>query len=162
MCGRKVVQFVPNNFSQAIRLFTEDIPIDTFLVTVSPMDRNGYFTFGTNNDYTATVARLARRLIIEVNQRMPRVFGGSLLHVSEVDASVEHDASLPTLGTKPISAAGHQNSQLMAGLVPSGACLQIGIGGLPDAVCAALAGSARSCRASRAPCPHRAPTSSTW
>lgn len=138
--GRKVVQFVPNNFSQAIRLFTDNIPIDTFLVTVSPMDRNGYFTFGTNNDYTATVARLARRLVVEVNPHMPRVFGRSLLHLSEVDAIVEHDAPLPTLSTKPISAAEQKISQLVAELVTDGACLQMGIGGLPDAVCAALAG----------------------
>lgn len=137
--GRKVVNFVPNNFSQAIRLFTDNIAIDTFIVTVSPMDRFGYFTFGTNNDYTASVARLARRLIIEVNPQMPRVFGRSLLHVSEVDAIIEHEEPLPILGSKPISAAEQQISSLVAELITDGACLQMGIGGLPDAVCAALA-----------------------
>lgn len=136
--GRKVVQFIPNNFSQAIRLFTDSIPLDTFLVTVSPMDRNGYFTFGTNNDYTATVARRARRLVVEVNRHMPRVFGRSLLHVSEVDGIVEHDVPLPTMTTKAIGPAEQQISGLVADLVPDGACLQMGIGGLPDAVCSAL------------------------
>jgi acyl-CoA hydrolase len=70
---RKVVYYVPNSFSQSIRFFTEHIHVDTFLVTVSPMDRNGYFTFGTNNDYTSTAARQAKRLIVEVNRHMPRV-----------------------------------------------------------------------------------------
>jgi itaconate CoA-transferase len=68
--------------------------IDAFLVTVSPMDRHGYFTFGTNNDYTSTAARAAKRLIVEVNQHMPRAFGRSQLHISEVAAIVENEAPL--------------------------------------------------------------------
>jgi itaconate CoA-transferase len=51
--GRKVLTYVPSNFQQAARLLTEHIGIDTFLVTVSPMDRHGYFTFGTGNDYSS-------------------------------------------------------------------------------------------------------------
>ena len=94
---RKVVYYVPNSFSQSIRFFTEHIRVDAFLVTVSPMDRNGYFTFGTNNDYTSSAARQAKRLIVEVNRHMPRVFGRSLLHISEVDAIVENDVPLLTL-----------------------------------------------------------------
>jgi len=100
--NRKVVYFVPNSFSQSIRFFTEHIELDTFLVTVSPMDRNGYFTFGTNNDYTSTAARAAKRLVVEVNQHMPRVFGRSLLHISEVAAIVENDAPLLALKERPI------------------------------------------------------------
>src|ERR1700689_2101323 len=71
---RKVVYYVPNSFSQSVRFFTEHIPVDTFLVTVSPMDKDGYFTFGTNNDYTSSVARHAGRLLVEVNCHMPRVW----------------------------------------------------------------------------------------
>jgi itaconate CoA-transferase len=78
---RKVVYYVPNSFSQSVRFFTDHIHVDTFLVTVSPMDRNGYFTFGTNNDYTSSAARQAKRLILEVNRHMPRVFGHSSLHI---------------------------------------------------------------------------------
>ena len=70
--GRKVVFFVPTSFSGSVRLFAEAIPVDTFIVTVSPMDENGYFTFGTNNDYTSSVARQAKHLIVEVNPNMPR------------------------------------------------------------------------------------------
>ena len=51
--GRKVLTYVPSNFSQAPRLLTEHVAIDTFLVTVSPMDRHGYFTLGTGNDYSS-------------------------------------------------------------------------------------------------------------
>jgi itaconate CoA-transferase len=136
--GRKVVFFMPNHFSEAIRIFSESIPVETFLVTVSPMDRNGYFTFGTNNDYTATVARQAGRLLVEVNRHMPRVFGQSLLHVREVDAIIEHDELLPVLATKPITAEEQEISTRIAELVPERACLQMGIGGLPNAVCSEL------------------------
>jgi itaconate CoA-transferase len=68
--GRKVVNFIPTSFSASVRLFAESIPVDTCIVTVSPMDEHGYFTFGTNNDYTSSVARQATRLIVEVNPNM--------------------------------------------------------------------------------------------
>ncbi|KKJ08655.1 acetyl-CoA hydrolase/transferase family protein [Burkholderia gladioli] len=137
--GRKVVFFVPNSFSQAPRLFADHIPVDTMLVMVSPMDRNGYFTFGTNNDYTSTVARSARRLIVEVNPNMPRVFGRSLLHISEVDAIVESHDPLPELHPKPAGVLEQAIGERIAELVSDGACLQMGIGALPNAVCGALA-----------------------
>ncbi|MBB2931261.1 acetyl-CoA hydrolase/transferase family protein [Paraburkholderia silvatlantica] len=136
--GRKVVYFVPNAFSQSPRLFQEHIPVDTMLVMVSPMDENGYFTFGTNNDYTSGVARAAGRLIVEVNPNMPRVFGDSLLHVSEVDHIVESDHPLPELGAKSASDTDQVIGELIAELVTDGACLQMGIGALPNAVCSAL------------------------
>jgi itaconate CoA-transferase len=112
--------------------------MDAMLVMVSPMDANGYFTFGTNNDYTSGVARAAQRLIVEVNPNMPRVFGDSLLHVSEVDAIVESNQPLPEL--RPKAAAEHDRtiSASIAELVTDGACLQMGIGALPNAVCNAL------------------------
>ncbi len=135
---RKVVYFVPNTFSQSPRLFEEHIPVDAMLVMVSPMDENGYFTFGTNNDYTSGVARAAGRLIVEVNPNMPRVFGASLLHVSEVDAIVESDRPLPEITPKPASAIDKVISSFIAEMVTDGACLQMGIGALPNAVCSAL------------------------
>jgi itaconate CoA-transferase len=135
---RKVVYYVPNSFSQSIRFFTEHIRVDAFLVTVSPMDRNGYFTFGTNNDYTSSAARQARRLIVEVNRHMPRVFGRSLLHISEVDAIVENDVPLLTLNPRPIHEHERKIGQRIAELIPDRACLQVGVGGVPSGVCEAL------------------------
>jgi itaconate CoA-transferase len=138
--NRKVVYFVPNAFSQSIRFFTEHIHLDTFLVTVSPMDRKGYFTFGTNNDYTSTAARQAKRLIVEVNQHMPRVFGRSQLHVSEVAAIVENDVPLLALKERPIQEHERKLGARVAELIPDRACLQIGVGGVPSGVCEALMG----------------------
>ncbi len=139
--GRKVVNYVPSNFHQAPRLLTDEIGIDTFVHTVSPMDRHGYFSFGTGNDYSTKVARSAKRLIVEVNENMPRVQGeGAALHVSEVDAIVENHVPLLELPSRGATAEDEMISRAIAELVPDGACLQMGVGALPNLVCAALTG----------------------
>ena len=94
--GRKLVSFVPCHFSQLPRVVTEVVKPDTFIVTVSPMDRSGHFSLGTNNDFASTAARCAGRLVVEVNRNMPRVFGQSQLHLDEVDAIVENHVPLLT------------------------------------------------------------------
>jgi itaconate CoA-transferase len=137
--GRKVLTYVPSNFHQAARLLTEHVGIDTFLVTVSPMDRHGYFTFGTGNDYSSKVARAAGHLIVEVNEHMPRVYGSlAQLHVSEVDAIVENHVPLLEL---PVHQTGPEDAaigKMIADMVPDGACLQMGVGALPNLVCSQL------------------------
>ena len=139
--GRKVINYVPNNFHQAPQLLIDEIGIDTFVCTVSPMDRHGYFSFGTGNDYSTKVARAAKRLIVEVNQNMPRVNGaGAELHVSEVDAIVENHVPLLELPSRGASAEDEVISRIIAELVPDGACLQMGVGSLPDLVCTELGG----------------------
>ena len=130
---RKVLTYVPSNFSQSPRLLTEHVGIDTFLVTVSPMDRHGYFTLGTGNDYSGKVARAARHLIVEVNDHMPRVYGSlAQLHVSEVEAIVENHVPLPEL---PVLQSGPEDAaigKMIAEMVPDGACLQMGVGGAAE------------------------------
>ena len=138
--GRMPIEFVPVAFSESSRLLSERVALEALVTTVSPMDRNGWFTFGTSNDYGTTAARSAKRLIVEVNPRMPRVFGESLLHVSEVEAIVENEtplfeATYPDPETEDETIAG-----IVAGLIDDGACLQMGIGTLPNAVCARLEG----------------------
>jgi itaconate CoA-transferase len=132
------IEFVPVAFSEAPRLIADRVPLDSFIVTVSPMDRHGWFTFGVGNDYGSSAARSAKRLIVEVNPNMPRVFGDALLHVSEVDAIVEHEAPLLELEVRAPSAEEWTIARTVAGMIEEGACLQMGIGGIPDAVCALL------------------------
>jgi len=126
--------YVPNHFHQVPRLMRENLDIDVTVTMVSPMDRSGHFSFGTSNDYTSTVARCCKRLIVEVNKNMPRVFGDSLLHISEVDAVVEHTSPLTEFkwpGPRPGDDA---IGGLVAELVPDGATLQLGFGGLPNVI----------------------------
>jgi itaconate CoA-transferase len=136
---RKVINYVPNNFHHAPRLLIDEIGIDTFVCTVSPMDRHGYFSFGTGNDYSTKVGRAAKRLIVEVNKNMPRVNGaGAELHVSEVTALVENDVPLLELPVREPAPEDEVIGRTIASLVPDGACLQMGVGALPNLVCAEL------------------------
>ena len=132
------IEFVPLAFSESPRLLSEHVQLDACVTTVSAMDRHGWFTFGTSNDYTTTAARCAKRLIVEVNPNMPRVFGDSLLHVSEVDAIVENARPLPEISCGLASAEEQAIAAIIAGMIDDGACIQMGIGTLPAAVCALL------------------------
>ena len=137
----KFLNYVPNNFHQSPRLLIEEAQVDTFVCTVSAMDRHGYMSFGTGNDYSTAVARAAKRLIVEVNPHMPRVFGsGAALHVSEVTAIVEHEAPLLELPVRSGSDTDRTIAKTIAAMVPDGACLQMGVGALPNLVCGELRG----------------------
>ncbi len=136
--GRKVINFVPVAFSDAPRLLSRHVALDTFVTVVSPMDRHGYFSFGANNDYASTAARAARRTIVEVNEHMPRVFGDSMIHVSEVDAIVENHAPLFEMPERAPSPEEEAIGDIIAEMIPDAACLQMGIGALPNVVCQRL------------------------
>ena len=133
----QAIEFVPVAFSESPRLLARR-GLDACVTMVSPMDRHGFFTFGTANDYTSAAARSARRLIVEVNPQMPRVMGERPLHVSEVDAIVEHASPLTEVGEAELAPEDEAIAEIVAGMIDDGACLQMGIGNLPSAVCARL------------------------
>jgi itaconate CoA-transferase len=129
-----VADFVPCYLWQLPTVFSDVIHMDVFMITVSPMDRHGYFSLGTSCDYASTVARDCDMLLVEVNENMPRVFGDNLIHISDVDAVVENHAPLIELEDRPISEKDRIIGTKIAEMVPDGACLQFGIGGIPNAV----------------------------
>ena len=133
-----LAQFIPNHFHQIPRLLTEFIGVDVCVTMVSPMDRSGHFSFGTANGFVTAAARAARVLIVEVNRFMPRVFGESALHISEVDAIVENHEPLLTLSEPDPRPEDEIIGKAIAEMVPDGACLQLGFGSLPNAVAAYL------------------------
>lgn len=134
----KLIEFVPVAFSGSSQLLRENVDLDACVTMVSPMDKHGYFTFGTSNDYTSTAARTARQLIVEVNPQMPRVFGKSRLHISEVHAIVENSTPLIETGNAAPTAEDEAIASFIDQFVDDGACLQMGIGNLPAAMCAKL------------------------
>ncbi len=136
--GKKYINFVPVSFSQYPQLLSETIGIDTFLVTVAPMDEFGYFNLGIHGDYAIEVARNAKTLIVEVNENMPRTTGNTLLHISEIDALVEHTAPLLEDVSRPGDELDRKIGQTIAEMIPDRATLQFGIGGVPNAVCESL------------------------
>jgi itaconate CoA-transferase len=114
------------------------VGIDAFIMMVAPMDKAGFFSCGTNGDYTIPTARVAKKLIIEVNPKMPRVFGDSSVHISAVDAIVENESPLFTVPFREITKLDETIGKYIVEMVPDRATLQIGIGGVPNAICKAL------------------------
>lgn len=129
-----VDQFVPCNFHEVPRLCNDFMEIDVCVTTVSPMDKSGFFSFGTVNDYTSTAARSSKTLVVEVNTHMPRVFGDSLLHVTEVDAIVENDVPIVEVAPAETQPEDEVIGRTISEMVPDGACLQLGFGGIPNTV----------------------------
>lgn len=126
--------FVPSYLHQIPRLCSEFMDIDTVITTVSPMDKAGFFSFGTGNDYISTAARCGKRVIVEVNRYMPRVFGDSQIHISDIDGIVEYDTPLLELPVPEEKPEDRIIGPMLAEMVPDGATIQLGIGGLPNAV----------------------------
>lgn len=130
-----LVQFIPSYLHQIPKFLRENMTVDVCVTTVSPMDKAGYFSFGTANDLTSTAALLARTLIVEVNRNMPRVFGDSMVHISEVDAVVENHVPLLQMAPPEAREQDAVIGRRIAEIVPDHAVLQLGIGGLPNAIC---------------------------
>lgn len=126
--------FVPNYFHQIPRLIKDFMQIDVTVAAVSPMDKAGYFTFGTANDFTSTAARHCKKLVVEVNEHIPRIFGDSLLHISEVDAIVENH--VPLFETVPQEPDSEDEiiGRIVAEMVPDAATIQLGAGNVPNAI----------------------------
>jgi itaconate CoA-transferase len=140
LVGLGLNYFVANDFHEVPRLITDFMDLDLVVTTVSPMDNSGHFSFGLVNDYTSTAARHCKRLVVEVNPRMPRVFGDSLLHVSEVDAIVEHEEAIPEVLPGDVKPEAEIIGKAIAEMVPDGATIQLGFGAIPAAVGAYLGG----------------------
>jgi acyl-CoA hydrolase len=118
-------------------------PADIAILKTCPMDRNGYFNLGPTNLWHRAIVERARIVIVETSESMPHVFGSeAAIHLSEVDYIVEGDrAPMPELPNPRPTEVERAVARLIAGEVEDGACLQIGIGGMPNAVCALLAES---------------------
>jgi itaconate CoA-transferase len=121
--GKKILSYVPAYFYQMPRLFAEFIRLDTFVITVSPMDKAGYFSLGTNNDYASTAIRSTRNVIVEVNRNMPRVFGESLVHVTEVHSIVENHVPLLESAARPPEPEDDAIGKTVAEMIPDGATI---------------------------------------
>lgn len=134
------VEFISSSFQQVPRVLTHEVGVDTLVATVSSMDAEGNFSFGTNPDYSVAVANTAKRVILEVNPNMPHTGGRSTIHVSRVTAIVEHDVPLLAVPEVAPRAEDRAIGGYIAEMVRDGATLQMGIGALPNAVCEALAG----------------------
>jgi acyl-CoA hydrolase len=132
-----VADYVPSHLSEIPRLLRRlDPPLDAALLTVAPPDEHGLLSVGVEVLASLAAAECARRVIVQVNTRMPRVLGNTFLNVSDVAAIVEADEELPELPSEPPTEIEQAIARHVWGLVPAEATLQLGIGGVPDAVLA--------------------------
>ena len=138
--GRKVVQqgiytYVPNNYSTVPGYWRECMPVlNVFYCQVSPMDKHGYFTAGMAAAEVPAMKEKADIILLEVNDKMPRVMGNNLIHISEVTALCEVSQELVTLPDTPLTDIDKKIGGMIADEVPNGATIQLGIGGVPNAV----------------------------
>src|SRR5690348_3483308 len=127
--------YIPIHLSEVEGLFESGaMPLDVALIQVSPPDSHGFCSFGVGVDTTLTAAKCARHVIAQVNNYMPRTYGDSYIHVSEIDAVVEWSQRLCEFKPPVITDMHVAVARNVAGLIEDGAVLQTGIGGLPDAV----------------------------
>ena len=127
--------FTPVFLSEIPSLFrTGILPLNVAMISVTPPDEHGFCSFGVEVGTTKPAAEAARIVIAEVNKQMPRTLGDSFIHVSQLDHIVEVDYPIPEAPQGGSSAEHLQIGQNIAGLIPDGATLQMGIGSIPDAV----------------------------
>lgn len=131
--------YIPIFLSEIPLLFRRRIlPIDVALVQVSPPDAHGYCSLGASVDVALPAIETAKYIVAEVNPRVPRTHGDGILHVSRIHAAIATDAPICAAHDRVISPEEQQIGKFVAGLVENGATLQMGIGGVPDAVLAEL------------------------
>jgi acyl-CoA hydrolase len=127
--------YVPIFLHQIPRLFQERIvPLDVAMVQVSPPDEHGFLSLGVEILASKAACAMAGTVIVQVNERMPRVLGDSFLHVSRVQCVVEATEPLPTLVPEEATEVERAIGRHVVGLIEPGATVQMGIGGIPDSV----------------------------
>ena len=146
LIARGCAYYSPIRYSELPRYYRESIhPDDVAMLVVAPMDKHGYFNFGPNASHLMAVCETAKHIIVEVNENMPRCLGGKEegIHISQVDAIVE--GNNPAIGELGGGGAATDVDKAVAKLIvdeiPNGACLQLGIGGMPNAVGSLIAES---------------------
>ena len=117
------------------RLFRErHLPVDWAMISVSPPDEHGFMSYGLECIATGAACHAAARVVVQVNSHVPRVLGDSFIHLDQVDAVVECDAPLFTVPDRPTTPTERAIGRQVRTLVTDGSTLQMGIGGIPDAV----------------------------
>ncbi len=132
--------YIPIHLSEVEDLFVDHkVDVDVALLQVSPPDRHGYCSLGVAVETTLAAARCARVRIAQVNDRMPRTFGNTFMHVSEFDAIVEASHPLPEIIPEQATEEQRLIARNVVTLIEDGACVQVGIGGIPNAILPYLA-----------------------
>lgn len=139
--------YAPIRYSELPRYYRDlPDPVDVAMIRVTPMDSEGYFNFGPCASHIADMCSRAHHIVLEVNENVPLALGGEpggeKIHISKVDHIVESsNVPMDEMGTAPSSEIDQKVAEYIVEEIPNGACLQLGIGGMPNAVGSMIAES---------------------
>jgi 4-hydroxybutyrate CoA-transferase len=134
--------YMPIFLHQIPQLFRDRIiPLDVTMVMTSPPDEHGFLSLGAENLASKAACQASRIVIAQVNEKMPRVLGDSFIHVNRVSAIVEYTEPLPTLPIKPSTEIERAIASHILPLIRPTSTVQMGIGGIPDAVYESMEGN---------------------
>jgi acyl-CoA hydrolase len=131
------VDLVPNHFSEVYDHIRRRANDPLVIATAAPPDQHGYFSLGVSADYTSSFIGRAR-FFLEVNEHMPRTFGRNQIHISQIEGWYRNDRPLAEVPPPDMVADDHTIAKYVADRIPDGACLQTGIGAIPNAIMSAL------------------------
>lgn len=143
-----VRDFINNGYGATIPRFLGEVPalfrdgtcpIDVAFINCSMPDKDGYVSFGVSADLATAAVQCAKVIIAQINKAMPFSYGDPVIHIDKIDACVECDDPLVEVPTPVPNEAEQRIGGYIAELIPDGATLQIGVGGIPNAVLHALA-----------------------
>ena len=129
------IDFIPSYFSEMPGLIErQQIRSDVVLTMASPMDQHGYFSLSLGADYTMAAIAKARAVVLEVNPNVPFAYGNCHVHISQVTALIESSEPVMEVGLPSIGPVQEAIGKYVADMIEDGSTLQIGYGGIPDAV----------------------------
>ena len=136
--GGGYADVMPSYYRDIPGHFRREYDFDACLVAVSPMDKHGYFSMATTCSYAPAMIEKSARIFVEVNRYQPRCVNGVQIHISEIAGLVENHHPLPVLPPTVLDEKSILIGNLIAEQIPDGACIQLGIGAIPDATGMAL------------------------
>ncbi|MBQ6733766.1 MAG: acetyl-CoA hydrolase/transferase family protein [Lachnospiraceae bacterium] len=126
--------FIPNHLHlAAVKWLFRNKP-NIYVGSASMPDKNGYISISTSNTYERRMMEAADITILEINPKYPYIYGDVIVHTSDVDYLIEADYDVPVVPDIPVGDKDREIGRRISEFVPDGACLQLGIGGIPNAV----------------------------
>ena len=144
LCDRGLCNFIPMIFRNLVPYYRHFLKVNVAMCAAAPMDKHGYFNLSCASGVAKGILDVADVVILEVDEQLPKVCGGfgQTIHISEVDMIVEGEHSpLPTVPLHPATDEDRAIAQEIMPLIPDGATLQFGIGGMPNVLGSMLAES---------------------
>ena len=132
------ISFIPNNLHFAGTKRLDYRPVDIFITATTPPDKHGYVSLSLSNIYEKEILEQAKIVVLEINDKFPRTYGDMEVHVNDVDYMVKVNYDAPTLPNSEPNEKDQIIGNYIAEKINDGDCIQLGIGGVPNAVARAL------------------------